>query len=400
MTERLSLLGALLLAGCLDIRTSGGQLSEQYEAAIPGLLRADAQVLFEVDDSFTVRPTLVAGVNSSGDPTTRVDGYPWDVDVEWTGLIGPHAVELSNAGSVVTAVEDTIHFEKVSSFTNGTYTSILYCDDALELWVHGLTPDGWRSATVVLGDPDDCSGTWVLGEGDSPDSLTLWSDHGAQRMRMTPPEGTGDITVEWTDLATPEGAPERVEWVAASASGGVRLVGRNTDGAWVYAASDQPPLTADDIHGGALGDVPVVISDGTALEVSTTAGQWAWDVDAGTAPSLIESYAPPDLDGDWVRGSWPGGALATERRLHPDSELIEVEVAVEALVRDDRGVRPLQVPLTPCVEDAPCQALGEWTVAGLYRGEDRWFVVYGYLSWWYGVSGGEVSRAYLAPLDE
>lgn len=394
MTDRwLPLLPAVLM-GCLDVRASGGRVDEDFEAAIPGLLRAGGAVLFEVEGGFTLQPVLAGGVDSSGLPDTRVDAYPWATDAEWGSLAAPHAVNLQNDQAAITVLEDHSHYDRVATHTTGTFHVLLYCDTTLDLWVHTETAEGWRQATVPLADASTCGAPVVMGAADRDDAVVLWRG-GAAALLGFEALAAGGIDVQQTPLALPDGAPPAVHWVRAAGSD-LEVLGAGAEG-WVYAGPVGSWTTAE-ISGLPLGLDPVRPVDATTLEVRTTEGRWSWEVGGSGAVLPLDDHPAPDLDAGWARGAWPGGALAVERALHPESDRIEVVVGAQALVEGDGGVEVIDVPLTPCDDDARCQALGEWEVVGLHRGQQGYHAVYGFLSWWYGGNGDLITGVFTGPV--
>jgi hypothetical protein len=396
MTDRRLLLLLAPLVGCLDIKASGGRVDEDFEEVIPDLLRAGGAVLFEVEGGFTFEPVVMGGVNSSGLADTRVDAYPWVTDSEWGSGAAPHAVILQNDGASVTALEDHAHYDRVASHSTGTFHALLYCDAALDLWVHTETAEGWRQTTLAIDDASACDQPVVMGSADVDDAVVLWRGGAATLLRFDTP-ADGGIDVQQTALTLPVGAPSEVRWVRVT---GTDLEVMGEDGAgWAYASAAASWTTAE-ISGVPLGLDPVRPTEPPTVEVRTSEGRWSWEVGGSGAVVSLDRHPAPDLDADWARGLWPGGALAVERALHPESETIEVAVGVQALVDGDAGVEVVDVPLTPCDDAARCQALGEWEVVGLHRGQQGYQAVYGFLSWWYGGNGDLITGVFAGPIGD
>lgn len=381
----------LTLSGCLDVREAGGTWDPQYESDLPNLLRPDGRVLFGAG-GFGFETELTGWREANGDLRARVDPFRHETDLEWHGLLGAHAIELYDLDGSLETAEDQFHFDLLDFHDNGAFTSRLFCNTTVELWVSTETTDGWVSGTLDLGDTSQCGFPSLLGPGAADAEVVVLLDQVLQQVSYSVVDG--ELLFDQTAL--PQLAvPAEPLWVGVSA-GQPELVGRNEAGEWLHITESQSEAALQ-IAGAPLGFSPVTRVDEQSFDIQAAEGRWTWQ--PGASEVAQDAFPSPTIDATWQRGSWPGGALAVELGPHPLSEPIVGQVAVQALVDDGAGVVLVDVPLTPCVDRSECDALGEFTVVGLYRGPKQVHVVYDYLSWWLGAGGDEFDSVYLAPLD-
>ncbi len=387
-----------LLSGCVNIRSNGGLVFQDYEGELPERLRSNAQILLSADaPQYGDVPTMVPMMDEPGNTSLYLDLHHLDTDRLW--YIQPRGFALTSDSQGLGAMpfaEEWNPFKLLSTATVGSdgYAT-LWCGEDAHIQVE------WN-ATQSSSHPlaTACDTPMRLIPGEEANEVWLLTDRDITRF-------TADLTpaevpplVETSEGLLSVSAIEQVHY-ALVVEGQVMTV-TFQNGSWTTTIGSTPPLVADDITGDPLGEPAVWMGVDRRIRVSTTQGLYAWDILATGQTETLDAAQPPTIDAAWQNLPGRGSSVAVTRIPNPDSSeglTVPVDIQVRWVDGDDTWVSTT-IPTTPCVETDACREIGEFELLGVVAGGGglAW-AVYDMWSWYLDESGTNIRAVVATPID-